>query len=135
MVKNNKTFLGKTTCLIAQKIMTLQNLQNWPHMTSPSPYFHFRLINAISRVVKTCLWFRKHNFWYTCGSSNFAGNFCQNALSNCSNSFYIFLLPKPMDRLRAKFCIYITKKPLTFLDPTMPQVSEDIKRRIGDLSP
>ena len=54
-----------------------------------------------TRDVKTCLWFRKHNFWYQSGSSNFAGNFCQNDLSNCSNSFYI-VLPKAMDWLRAK---------------------------------
>ena len=33
------------------------------------------------------------------------GKFCKNALSNWSNSRYIFLLPKTIDPVRAKFCI------------------------------
>ena len=33
-----------------------------------------------------------------------SGIFCQNALSNWSNSWYIFLLPKKKDLLSAKFC-------------------------------
>ena len=32
------------------------------------------------RVVKTCLWFRKHNFWSQCGSSKYAGNFAKTPL-------------------------------------------------------
>ena len=32
---------------------------------------------ALYRAVKTCLWFRKHNFWSQCGSSKYAGNFAK----------------------------------------------------------
>ena len=63
------------------------------------------------RVVKTCLWFRKHNFWYRHGSSKF----CQNAFSNwLINTLYICFLPKITDWLSSRVKTTVVRNPLTF---------------------
>ena len=59
---------------------------------------------ASLRVVKTCLWFRKHNFSPDVVPQNMR-EILPNRLSNWSNNLYIFMLPKTMDLLSAKFCI------------------------------